>query len=100
MRAVRPYVEHEPAHRLPLPVDGRQRATVEVLRVGEEQRRVVPVDHESRHRCRLWIVVDVVHPGQSRYEAQHAVVRPGDAAQHVRDGQADRQQHAVQDVED
>ena len=48
----------------------------------------------------LGIVVDIVHAGQARNETLHGVVWSGDAVQHLGDGQADSQQHAVEDVED
>ena len=69
-------------------VDGGEGAAAEVLGVGEEQRRVVAVDHQPRHGARPRVVVDVVHAGQARHEAQDRVVRPGDAGQHLGDGQA------------
>ncbi len=47
-------------------VDRGQRAPAEVLGVGEEQRRVVAVDHQPGHQRRVRVVVDVVHAGQVR----------------------------------
>jgi hypothetical protein len=41
-----------------------------------------------------------VHAGQTGDEALHAVVRAGDAVEHLGDRQPDGQEHAVEDVED
>ena len=45
---------------------------------------------ESGHLAACRVVVDVVHPGQPGDVAEDAVVRPGDPAQQVEDGQPDR----------
>ena len=78
-------VEQEPLDRLGV-APGRRRARarwLEVLGVGEEQRRVVAVDDEAGHLLALGVVVDVVHAGEPGHVAEDAVVRPGDAAQQV-----------------
>jgi len=63
-------------------------AAAEVLGVGEEQRRVVPVDHQSRDRPRLRVVVDIVHARQLRHQALDGVVRAAYPEQRLGDRQA------------
>jgi len=92
-------VEQEPLHRRGRGVDGGQRAGAEVLGVGEEQGRVVAVDHETGNQPRTRVVVDVVHPGDAGHVAEDGVVRPGDPAQQVGDRQTDRDQDAVEHAE-
>ena len=81
------------------PGGGGEGAAAEVLGVGEEQRRVVPVDDQSRDRLRLRVVVDVVHARQPRHQALDSVVRAAHPEQQLGDRQAHRRQHPVQDVE-
>ena len=77
-------------------VDGGEGPAREVLGVGEEQRRVVAVDEQPRHRRGVGVVVDVVHPGQAGHVAQDGVVRPGHPAQQVEDREADGDEHPVE----
>ena len=54
-------VKDEPAGRPGALVGCGQGPAAEVLRVGEEQRRVVPVHHQSRYQFRLRVIVHVMH---------------------------------------
>ena len=72
-------VEDEPSHGVlgaggVLLVHREQGAPAHVGDVGEEQRGVVAVDDEARQGLGVGVVVDVVHPGQSRHPAEHAFV--------------------------
>ena len=93
-------VEHEPPDGYGGRVDGGEGPAGEVLGVGEEQRRVVAVDEQAGHLGGVGVVVDVVHPGQSRHVALDGVVRPGHPAQQVEHRDADRDQHALEHPDD
>ena len=70
-----------------------QRATAEILGVGEEQWGVVAVDDQAGNLSGERVIVDVMHSGDPRDVAEDAVVRAGDPAQQVGDRQRDRHQH-------
>ena len=76
-----------------------QCAHQEVGGVGEEQGRVVSVDHEPGHLHRLGVVVDVVHAGDAGDVAEDAVVGLDDPAQQVEHRQRDRRTDAAQHAE-
>ena len=93
-------VEHEPADRDLGLVDRREGTQAEVLGVGEEQRRVVAVDHQPRHDPRRRVVVDVVHARHAGHDPEHGVVRARDPAQQVEHRQGDGGHDAEEDAED
>ena len=96
---VRLGVEHEPLDGVRVLVDGSQRPLAEVLGVCEEQRRVVAIHHQTRHRVGGRVVVEIMHARDSGDESLYRVVRSGHPAQQVEDRQHDGHQHAVEHTE-
>jgi len=63
-------VEHEPARRRLCLINSMERAIDQICRVGEEQRRVVAVDHQTWHLPPVEAIAHVVQSGVSWQIAQ------------------------------
>ena len=75
-------------------------AAQEVLRVREEQGRVISKNHESRYLCSLGIVVDVMPARHARGLAEHRGVGARYSSEQLDDGECNSSKYSVEDVEE
>jgi hypothetical protein len=54
-----------------------QRAFAGVLGIGEEQRPVIAVHQQTRHKMGFRVVIDVMHTCDTGDESLYHIMRPG-----------------------